>query len=75
METNERTKFIYMGDSQCAKIGEKTYDYSGWQKLLDHACALLNAEQEPTQQGGGSAQAKYLPDQIIEFVIELPKKL
>ncbi len=27
------------------------------------------------QQGGGSAQAKYLPDQIIEFVIELPKKL
>jgi len=27
------------------------------------------------QQGGGSAQAKYLPDQVIEFVIELPKKL
>ena len=27
------------------------------------------------QQGGGSAQAKYLPDQIIEFVIELPRKL
>ncbi len=58
METNEKTKFIYMGDSQCAKIGEKTYDYSGWQKLLDHACALLNAEQEPTQQGGGSEAAK-----------------
>ena len=50
MDSKEKTKFIYMGDSQCARIDEKTFDYTGWKKLLDHACDLLRDE-SPEQDG------------------------
>ncbi|MDO4518652.1 MAG: metallophosphoesterase, partial [Bacillota bacterium] len=52
---DKRTRFIYMGDPQCSRLGNKSVDYSQWGSLLKRAYKLAYSEQSEETQGGNSA--------------------